>query len=539
MSRRYSAFFKATHCKHKGLREMSKKPRQFAISSCTRESTTAGIEITAAGGNAVDAAVGVAYTLLVSAIMMTSAGGGGFAVVRTPDGEVEAIDFFDCMPGKGVDMDNYRQIAKPKKVHLDSGLGYDVMIGHACVSVPGVTKGLDLLLKRHGTMPLKEIIQPAINFARTGTRFNKNLYDFFSDSAEKIHWSTEYARKIFSKPDGSMPEIGTLIKQHDLANTLELIAEQGSDVIYKGEIAEAIVKEVRGGGGLVTMEDLNTYEAIVKKPTCTTYRGKQIWTNPPPAVGGVTLAEILNILSLKEFGKYLSPQDVAFIGKAQRQALFDKFTKYIDPNTNEEVSKELLSPEYAAEIYQKILPPAHTTHLSVIDESGYAVGLTMSQGYGSGVMIPGTGILMTNSMGEMDLTPMGYLKNDPGDRLISGMSPTIVYDKDSEDLLVIGSAGSSRIPTSIAHVIMNIADFDMSLHEAISAPRCHYEDNDFAIEKGLEVDKSLLDDKTKVFVFNDPVRFFGGTNCARYKKGHLMEASNDPRRSGSAQTVIT
>lgn len=517
--------------------DMIHKPTQYALATCTREATAAGSDIIAAGGNAVDVLVGVALELTVSAIMMTSLCGGGFAIIRTPDGKVEFLDFFDVVPGKGVDLEKYRKNNMPEKVHLDYGLGYDVMVGPKSVSVPGVAKGLAVLNKKYGSMPIKELIQPAIEHAKKGTKFNRNIYDFFSVSAKEIHWATQYARDIFSKPDGSMPDIDTVIKQKDYAQTLEYIADNGLESIYTGDLAEAIIKEVHGGGGLLTHEDLKTYEAIWREPLYTNYKGKSIWTNPPPSVGGVTMIEILNILAHHKQGKELTPQDVAVIGKAQRQALFHKYNKYLDPNTNEEVAKILLSPEHAIDSYRKIQPPSHTTHISYVDNAGYAVGLTMSMGYGSGVSVPGSGLFLTNSLGEMDLNPRGYLKARSGEKLISGMTPSIMYDPITEDLFSLGSAGSARIPTSLAHVIMNLTDFDMSLQDAIKAPRCHYEDDEFAIESGIDVDETLLDDKTKVCRFETMERFFGGTNVARAKKGGLLQASNDPRRSGAAQVI--
>lgn len=517
---------------------MITKPKQYALATCTREATTAGIEIAAAGGNAVDVAVAAALDLLVSNLFMCNIAGGGFLLVKTPDGDVECIDFFDCMPGKGTDIDAYRKIAQPKKVMIQCGTDYEVMIGHATVSVPGTLRGLELLLKKHGTMPLSELLQPAIRDAKNGVRVNRNVQGYISFTAEKIQWPNPYIKSIIATTEGKVPYIDYKVIQSDLANTLELIAKHGSDILYTGEIADAIVKELQDNGGLLNHEDLKTYEPNIRKPLKANYKGKTIWTNPPPSVGGATLVEMLNMFSNHTLKGKLSPQDVAVIAKIQRQALHDKYNRYLDPATNIEVSKELLSLEYAKECYKKIQPPPCTTHLSSLDDTGYAVSITMSMGYGSGVAIPGTGIFMSNCLGEIDLSPRGYLKTNPGDKLISAMSPSMMYDESTDDFIVLGGASSSRIPTSLMHLIMNITDFNMSLHDAINSPRCHYEDNEFAIELGLEVDRTLLDPQTKFSEFKTKERFFGGTNCVRHKKGHLFEASNDPRRSGAAQTFL-
>ena len=517
---------------------MKRKPKQYAIASCTREATSVGIEIAAEGGNAIDAAVGTAFDLLVSNILMCSIGGGGFATIRTPEGHVETIDFFDAMPGKGLSMQYLKELANYRKVHLAIGVGVEAIIGHATAGVPGTIKGLELILKRHGTMPLKEIIQPAINHARKGTKISRTIAECLQVSGEKVHWNTSYGKELLSTPAGKLPKAGYLLKQTDLANTLELIANYGSGVVYKGYIADAIVEEMRNGGGLITYEDLATYEAIIREPLKTHYKGKKVWTNPLPSVGGVTLVEMLNIISNVKLGKKLTPQEVALIGKVQRQALHDKFTRYIDPNTYQEVSKELLSIDYAMKCYKKITPSPNTTHLSAIDDSGWAIGITMSMGYDSGAPIPGTGILMDNILGEMELNPQGFLNTPPGNRLTSSMSPTVISDEDNHDISVIGTPGASRISTSLMQIILNLTDFKMDLLSALTAPRFHYENNKFALEPGIELDDSTLDDGTEICTFDRLHMFFGGSQCVRYKDGTLPVAATDPRRSGSAQTLI-
>lgn len=518
--------------------KLKKKPQQYAIASCTREATSVGVEIAASGGNAVDAAVGVAFDLLVSNVLMCSLGGGGFATVKTPDGNVETIDFFDVMPGKGLDIDYIRKYANHKTVRLDIGVGVDVMIGHATTGVPGTAKGLELLLKRHGTMPLKEIIHFAVNHARNGTKVSETVAQCLKVSGPKIHWSNSYGKKILSTPSGDLPDVGSLLIQEDLADTLELIGEYGSDVIYKGYIAEAIAEEMKQGGGLITMEDLASYEAVIREPLTTRYRSRKIWTNPPPSVGGSTLVQLLNIISNHTFKDKLSPQDVALLGKAQRLALHNKYNRYLDPKSNEEVSKELLSIEYALQAYKKIAPSPNTTHLSCLDDAGCAVGITMSMGYDSAAPIPGTGIFMDNCLGEIELNPKGFLKSLPGERLISGMSPTIIYDESSQNLAVIGTPGASRISTCLMQIIINLVDLKMDLLSALTSPRFHYEDNKFAIEPGLKVDETLIDENTEICYFDDIDLYFGGSQCVRLRKGQLPEAATDPRRSGSAQTLI-
>ncbi|MEW5821384.1 MAG: gamma-glutamyltransferase [Cyanobacteriota bacterium] len=516
---------------------MKRKTKQYAIASCTREATSIGIEIASSGGNAADVAVGAAFGLIVSNVLMCSLGGGGFATIRTPDGHVETIDFFDVMPGKGLNLEYIKKYVNVQKVHLDQGVGLEAMCGHATVGVPGTAKGLELILNRYGTMPLKEIIQPSIDFAKKGTKISETIRHCI-DASQKIHFRTSYGKKLLATPDGGIPEAGSILKQEDLANTLELIKHYGSDVIYKGHVAEAIVDEMQQNGGLITHKDLLTYEAIIRKPLKTSYKGKIIWTNPPPSVGGATLIELLNIVSHFKFDKNMTSKDIALLGKAQNLALKDKVTKYLDVETNEEVTKELLSSEYAAKCYKQILPSPNTTHLSAIDATGCAIGITMSMGYDSGAPIPKTGILMNNTLGEMELNPKGFLCATPGSRLTSGMAPSIMFDENKFDIVVLGSPGASRISTCLMQIILNITDFKMDLLTALSAPRFHYEGNTFAIEPGIDVDRSLLSKETTIWKFNELDMYFGGSQCVRFEKGKLPEAATDLRRSGSAQTLI-
>ena len=517
---------------------MERRPFKYAVASGTKEATSIGIETASIGGNAVDVAVGVAFGLLVSNILMCSIGGGGFATVKSPDGKVEIIDFFDCMPGKGLNLGYFKEHARPQKVYLPYGVGIEVMIGHATVGVPGTVKGLELLLERHGTLPLKEVVQPAIELARAGIHLNHNISWWLEMSAHSIHWQTEYSKKLFSMPSGEVPDSSYLFKMPDLANSLQIIGQHGSDAVYKGDIAEAIVEEISKGGGLITYEDIASYEAIVRKPLETTYREKYIYTNPPPSVGGVTLVELMNIVSHIDFEKMYKPQLVTTVGKAIRLALHDKFTRYLDPSTNEEVAKELLCPEYTFQCFKKITPGPNTTHLSSIDDEGYAVGITMSMGYGSGVGISGTGIVMDNVLGEMELNPQGYLKTEPGQRLISGMTPTIMVNEDTNDVVVLGTPGASRIAPCLMQIIINLIDHKMDLYSAISSPRIHYEDNTFVMEPGIEVDENLLDKRVKVVKFDKIDMSMGGAECVRLKEGLFPEAASDPRRSGSAQTLV-
>jgi gamma-glutamyltranspeptidase/glutathione hydrolase len=516
---------------------MKNTPKILALATSTCEATVAGIEIAQAGGNAFDVAVTAAFNLLVSNVLMCSAGGGGFASIRHPDGRVEIIDFFDAMPGKGLSPEYVKEYVKPKKATLGMAIHTETLYGHPTAGVPGVIKGLEYILNSYGTMPLKEVMQPAIKDAREGIKVNNSLIYIMQISQGGPHWSNEYEINILT-PEKTIPPLGYCLKQTDLARTLELIAEKGSDTFYKGEIADAIVEEMNRGGGLITYEDLKNYKVIVREPLKSTFKKHTLYTNPPPSSGGLTLVEMLQMIKLREFGSSFTPQDRSIIAKIQKQALHDKYSRYIDPVTDLEVSKEMLSEDYALQMYKKIVPSPHTTHLSCVDNTGRAIGITMSMGYDSGAAIPGTGIFMDNTLGELDLNPDGYLKNVPGNRLKSGMAPSILINEENKDIVVLGTAGASRISTCLLQIILNMVLLNDDLYTAICRSRYHYEENKLTMEPGIEIDKSLLNENPEYIELSSLNMYLGGAHCARLLNGKLPEAFVDPRRSGAAIQLV-
>lgn len=511
--------------------------KKLALSSCTKEATADGIEVGLSGGNAVDALVAGAFSLIVSNPLMCSIAGGGFVTVRTPDGHVETIDFFDCMPGKGLPEDYISTKASYELAYVDFGFDVNIVKGHATIGVPGTVKGIELLLNRHGSMPMKEVLKPAIKRAKEGVYANDTIAGWLACSSEKVQWHTPYSKHVLSTDEGEIIPAGYLFKQPDLAQTLESIAEYGSDVIYKGDIAQLIAKEMSENGGLITLEDLAAYEAVIREPLHYKYGHKDLFTNPPPSVGGASLVAMLKLLSNYDLASISTPRRIAIMGNVMRLALHDRFTKYNDPATNAETAKTLLGDDYINECLTKLQSSANTTHISAVDADGLAVSLTMSMGYGSGVAIPGTGIFCDNTLGEIELNPKGFLKANPGTRLISGMTPSVIIDKELDSVMALGTPGATRIPSCLLQVIINMNDFDMSLEDALKAPRIHAEGTKFNVEPYLEPDPSLLKPDVELVKFDKPSMYFGGAQCARIERGENPEAAADPRRTGRGQVI--
>lgn len=509
------------------------KPGKVAIASCTPYATDAAAEIALSGGNAFDAAIAGAFDLMVSNILMCSIGGGGFATVK-PAGKAPVVfDFFDVMPGIGLDKNEFGK--NMKTVRVPYGIGIDVITGYSSIGVPGTSKGLELVAENFGNLTMKDILTPAIRDAREGVPLNATIAYWLSLSAEKIHWATEYSKSLLSTDSGDVPFKDYPMKNPDLANTFELIADEGTDIIYKGEIARKISDFIREGGGLITPEDLSNYQVIERKPLNTKYRNYEIYTNPPPSAGGLALIQMLKAISHLDFKGY-NPDTVARLGRIIYTALNDRYSLFREGNRNFNDMYNLVEDDYVLEKYANIIPCPNTTQISCSDDLGNACSITMSMGYGSGVALPGTGICFGNTLGELELNPFGFHALEPGMRLVSGMSPTIAVDKENNDVLAIGSPGASRIAPAIMQTILNISDLKLPICDAIKMPRVHWEDGKLVIEAKMDVDTAQIPEDWEIVKFDGLDMFFGGVQCVRLNK-NLLTACSDPRRCGKSRVV--
>jgi len=452
-----------------------------------------GAKILAQGGNAVDAAVAVAYALAVVYPAAGNIGGGGFMTLRTPDGKAYFVDFREHAP-----------LAATATMYQDAsgtvipGLS---MFGWKASGVPGTVAGMDMVLKRWGKLPRKTVMAPAIALARDGFRLE-------AGDVQLLHTSTDafakdsYARPIFLHADGSPMQVGDLLVQKNLADTLTLIADKGPDAFYRGPIAQEIVRASSEGGGLFTAQDFSAYKTRVLAPITCTYRGYHIDTAPPPSGGGVAVCEILNILSgydLHGEGLYSAPALQHEI-EAMRHAYSDR-RDLGDPAFVHNPVAHLTDPAYAAKIRAALPtdvavsseslapgqpePEKHeTTHYSIMDRSGFAVGVTytLNGWFGAKVMAGNTGIFMNDEMDDFSSRPgvpnmfgiVGSKANEiaPGKTPLSSMSPTIL-SRNGRAVMVIGSPGGSRIPTITLAAILGTVDYGLDIQQAVDLPRIH------------------------------------------------------------------
>jgi gamma-glutamyltranspeptidase/glutathione hydrolase len=505
--------------------------RTFAASAGTPYAAEAAAEVFRAGGNAADAAVAAAAAVSVTEPLLSSIGGGGFALVRDPSGDAELIDYYDAMPGKGLPASAFGAGGNPQTVILKYGAGVNSTVGGASVAVPGALRGWEALLERHGRLALAQTLAPAIRLAREGFRVGKTSAMWFQ-VAQEVLKLTEETRKNFFDGDRIYLE-GEEMRFPELADTLEAIGEGGADLFYEGELARRLSSYILEMGGIITERDLAEYEAVIRRPLAVAYGPGMVYTNGAPSAGGPTLAQMLRIVSGYDLAALPDADYARVMAGAMRFALHDREIAYVDGAENEIVARRLTSEEYAREQRRRIFGSPHTTHLSCVDAEGYVVSITATMGYGSGLVIPGTGIPMNNTLGEPELNPRGFHSLPPGERLISSMSPTIFTEEGG--LIALGSPGASRIPTAILQTLVNVLDFGVPLETAVYAPRFHAEGNLFAYEAGARTDD--LDRYEQVLVYEEPSMYFGGVNAVRRTPEGLFEAAADPRRSGGVAFV--
>jgi gamma-glutamyltranspeptidase/glutathione hydrolase len=443
------------------------------------------------GGNAVDAAVAVGFAMAVTWPEAGNIGGGGFMMVAPPGKDVTCFEYRETAPAAAkVDL-----FADGKVTWLD----------HKAAGVPGTVRGLALAHAKHGKLPWKDVVLPAVELAEKGFTVNVVLAGGLNKVFADPKTTNAEFKRVYGKPDGTKWQAGDRLVLKDLGRTLRLIAEKGADAFYTGELAELVEKEMKAGGGLITKADLAAYKANERKPIHAAYRGFDVYGPPPPSSGGVTLALMLNILEnhdLKKLGRW-SPETNHLMIEAMRRAYADRarhlgdpdFTKIPEHLTTKEYAKKLadgIDPKKAtlsAEVAPEIAldkESESTTHFSVIDKDGMAVSntYTLENSYGNRVVVRGAGYILNNEMTDFNPRPGFTSKSGvigtkpnlvaPGKRMLSSMTPVIVT-KDGKPVLVTGSPGGRTIINTVLCVVLNVTEFGMSPEDAVSAPRTHHQ----------------------------------------------------------------
>ena len=492
---------------------------------------TAAAEVLTAGGNAFDAALAAMCTATVAEPVLASFGGGGFLLARPADGPARLFDFFAQTPKRGPDpggRDFYPVVA-------DFGAAQqEFHIGLGSMAVPGAVSGLFEAHRALGRMPLARIVEPALAVARDGydlTPFQGYLFSVVGP----IYMASAGARRIFARPDDDDHLIGTgdHFRNPDAADFLEALVRDGPDLFYRGDIARRIVEDCRTGGGTLSADDLDAYRTEQRSPLAVDFAGARILTNPPPSSGGLLIVFALKLMERTGAlaGDWGTPEHLSLLAR-----VFD-VTDGARRTTPAEDLTSLLEPE-AVVAYQRAVaahPQARrgTTHVSVIDGAGNACALTLSNGEGAGYVVPGTGVMMNNMLGEEDINPGGFESWPLDRRMGSMMAPTAVLGDGR--IWVLGSGGSNRIRTAVAQVIANLVAFGMPSARAVDCPRIHVEHGRLDIEPGWSdaAVAALAEGFPDARIWPDRNLFFGGVHVAA-AGAEGFEAAGDPRRCGAA-----
>jgi len=532
--------------------------KQAMVVTSDKIASEIGLQVLQQGGNAVDAAVTIGFTLAVTLPRAGNIGGGGFMLIHdAKTGNVIAVDYREKAP-KNAHKDMYLD----KAGNPDNQLS---RFSYLAVGVPGTVAGLALALEKYGTLSLADALQPAIELAEKGFPMHHVLRDSLLRGEKRLKKSAETSR-LFFKEDGSAYALGEQFVQPELASTLKQIAEQGVSAFYEGEIAKKIAADMAANNGLITLEDLKAYRPAIRQPIHGTYRGYDVYSMSPPSSGGVHIVQILNILeqfSIKEFG-HNSQASLHVMAEAMKRAYADRSEYLGDTDFVKVPLKGLTSKAYAKSLAAQIpldkatpsksIAPANpipyesneTTHFSVIDKAGNAVAntYTLNFSFGSGLTAKGTGFLLNNEMDDFSAkagvpNAYGLIGNAanaiaPEKRMLSSMSPTIVMHN-QKPFLVTGSPGGSRIITTTLQVIMNVIDHGMNIQEAVNAPRVHHQwlPDEIRIEKGISIDtQRLLTEMGHTMVEKNPMG--SAASILIDAATHTYYGAADPRRQGFA-----
>ena len=487
-------------------------------------------EVLRAGGNAFDAAIAAFFAACVCEPVLASLGGGGFLLARDSTGTTKVFDFFTHTPLKKRaegDIDFY-------PVTVDFGSAQqEFHIGLGSCATPGVVRGLSTVHKQLGLMPMKELIQPAVELARDGIEVNP-FQAYLLQLVSPIY-STKSALPLFSSPADRQRLIasGDLSRNADLADVLESIALEGEDLFYRGEIARAIVQQCSDKGHL-TYDDLVEYQTIVRDALAVQYKGHRFFTNPPPSAGGILITFGLNLLKQIELkqGGYGNYEHIRTLTEIMLRTSAARVEHFVE-GPHYGLLDEALLDLYREEICEAARAYKGTTHVTVVDGQRNIAAMTVSNGEGCGELVPGTGMMLNNMLGEEDLNPGGFHRWKTNERMSSMMAPSILRDQQG-GLTAFGSGGSNRIRTAILQVVSNIADFDLDLESAIVKPRIHIETDVLNIEAGLpsETINRLTREFTEHRIFDQANMFFGGVHAVHLDPKGGAICMGDPRRNG-------
>lgn len=506
------------------------------------EASRVGVELLRSGGNAVDAAAGIGFALAVTHPRAGNIGGGGFMLLRGPEGETRALDFREEAP----------QAATRTMYQNEAG---DVVpsrsrLGHLASGVPGTVAGLLYAQAEYGRLSREAVLQPAIDLAADGFHLTEAQAERLNEYAPTFR-RFPGSRQYFTKETGETYRPGDRFVQEDLAGTLRRIRDRGKAGFYEGRTAELIVEEMERGGGIIDREDLRRYHVVEREPVSGTYRGYRIHSMPPPSSGGVAIIQLLNGVRPYDLGRmgYHSSRTVHLMGETMRRVYADRAKWLGDPEYFPVPIDTLVDPVYMRGRMASFDPyradtsariphgdlaeeSRETTHYTVVDSAGRAVAVTytLNGSYGSKVAVPGAGFFLNNEMDDFSAKPgvpnmyglIGGEANaiEPGKRMLSSMSPTIVEDPVGRLFMALGTPGGGTIITTVFQMLVNVLDFDMNVQQAVTAGRIHHQylpDTLYYEPRVLSRDVRLNLRRRGWNVATSPYGYYGRANAIRIR----------------------
>jgi gamma-glutamyltranspeptidase/glutathione hydrolase len=496
------------------------------------------VEILEAGGNAFDAALGALCTAAIAEPLLASLGGGGF-LLALPNGQSPRVyDFFCQTPLRHrpeEELDFY-----PIMANFGTA-AQEFHIGVGSIAVPGVVAGLFEAQRELGRLPMAEIMAPAAALARAGFHVDA-FHHYIIRVLKPIMMATPEALALYESlaHPGHLIREGEVLRNPAAADSLEALVREGPDLFYRGEWAEQLVRDCRERGGQLTREDLESYRVERRKPVIFTHRDVKCAINPPPSPGGCLVAFALAVMADWQSGsdRWGSEQHLLNLLRGMRAASVARHDFSMEGGLDDATRRRLLDQatirEWQRGLQLHALFSRGTTHISVADADGNIASLTASNGEGCSYVLPGTGIMLNNMLGEEDINPGGFHRWPAGRRLASMMSPAVAEWPDGTRV-ALGSGGSNRIRSAITQVLVNLIDFGMPLSEAVAAPRMHLERNQLSVEPGFSgaASAALEAAVPQMNTWPDKNLFFGGVHTVSVGHGGVFDGAGDPRRGGA------